>query len=67
MAETLKLSELPRTLRDMTGKRAPYQRLYRMVIDGDLPAQKNDIGRWIVKSSDVPGIARTLGLIERSE
>jgi hypothetical protein len=60
MADTLSIADLPRTLRDMTGKRWSYQQLYRMVVDGDLPAEKNASGRWRVRRSDVPGIAEKL-------
>lgn len=62
MASTLSLSDLPRALREITGMRAPYQRIYRMVIDGDLPAQKNDAGRWFVNRDDIPVFVQKLGL-----
>ena len=64
MSGTLSLSELPRALRELTGKRATYQKLYRLTIDGDIPAIKTVRGRWLVKESDLPGIARTLGFTE---
>ena len=62
MSETFSLAELPRMLREMTGKRAPYQRIYRMIVDGDLPAEKTEAGRWLVRREDVPGIVEKLGL-----
>lgn len=54
MGETLPLTHLPRLLRDMTGKRATYNRIYRMIVDGDLPAEKNASGRWMIKRQDLP-------------
>jgi hypothetical protein len=57
IADTLSLSSLPRTLRDMTGKRASYQTLWRKVMDGDLPAEKNAAGRWMIRREDVADIA----------
>lgn len=62
MSETLSLSELPRVLREMTGKRATYARIYRMVVDGDLPAEKNASGRWIIRRQDLPTYADKLKL-----
>lgn len=64
MGETLALSELPRVLRDMTGKRAPYARIYRMVVDGDLPAEKNASGRWFIQRQHLSTYADKLGLTE---
>jgi hypothetical protein len=60
MSETLSLSDLPRTLREMTCKRVTYQRLYRLVVDGDLAAEKNSSGHWRIKRDDLPDIAAKL-------
>jgi hypothetical protein len=65
--ETMTLGELPRVLRAMTGKRAPYQRIYRMVVDGDLPAEKNLKGKWVVRRKDIPAVARIMNLISEAE
>jgi hypothetical protein len=46
----------------LTGGRATYQRLYRTVVDGDLPAKQNDSGRWFVAAEDIAAIAEKLGL-----
>lgn len=62
MCETFPLIQLPRRIRVLTGGRATYQRLYRMVVDGDLPAKQNDSGRWFVDADDVAAIAEKLGL-----
>lgn len=64
MPETLPLPDLPRALRDLTGKRVSYSLLYKRVLDGDLPARREG-GRWSVRAGDVKGIAETLGLIEK--
>ena len=62
MSETLPLTQLPRRIRVLTDGRATYQRLYRMILDGDLPAKQNDSGRWFVDADDVAAIAEKLGL-----
>ena len=64
MEDTLGLSALPKVIRGLTGKRKSYQSLYRRIIDGDLPAEKNSAGHWRVKSDDLPGIIKKLGLTE---
>jgi predicted site-specific integrase-resolvase len=60
MSETLALPSLPRLLRGMTGRRVTYQTLYRYVLNGDLPAKKNEAGRWLVDRADVDVIAAKL-------
>ena len=60
MSETLSLPSLPRTLREMTGRRVSYSMLYRRIVDGDLPAQKNESGHWMVDRADVDAIAAKL-------
>jgi hypothetical protein len=60
MSDTVSLYELPRTLRDMTGRRTSYQTLWRNIMDSDLTAQKNAAGRWMIKREDVVGIAAKL-------
>jgi hypothetical protein len=62
MSEVLSLSDVPRIIRNMTGKRASYQKLYRLLVDGDLPGEKNAAGRWQVRRQDIPVIAENLGL-----
>ena len=60
MADTLSLSELPRTLREMTGIRQSYQTLWRKITDGDLLAKKNSAGHWMIRREDVENIAAKL-------
>jgi hypothetical protein len=67
VSETLSLSDVPRIIRNMTGKRASYQRLYRLLVDGDLPGEKNSAGRWRVRREDIPVIANHLGLMTTQE
>ncbi|UEM08230.1 hypothetical protein JL101_036425 (plasmid) [Skermanella rosea] len=57
--ETVPLPDVPRLIREMTGHRVTYGDLYRRVLDGDLPAQR-DRGRWRVRTGDVPTIAKAL-------
>ena len=58
----IKLSELPRRLRDEFGVSVTYRRLYTAVLDGIVPAERDGSGaRWIVDAGDLPEIAETLG------
>lgn len=67
MADTVGLTELPRALREFTGgSTATYQSLYREIVNGNLPAERLATGRWIVKRTDLPRIARTLGLMKET-
>lgn len=60
------LTQLPRALmKDYEGQTS-YDRIYRLVIDGKVPAEKDIGGRWIVKSEDLPAYAAKLGLTEKS-
>ncbi len=61
MSETSLLSELPRDLKRATGETPKYRALYAKVLDGDIPAEKEN-GRWHYRHEDVPAIARALGL-----
>ena len=51
--DTFGLSELPKLLRNMTGRTVRYQSLYRRVIDGDLQATQLESGRWVVRRADL--------------
>lgn len=62
MAGTLMLTDVPRALKDLTGTGIQYQKLYRHIIDGAIPAEKSLSGRWFVRRADLPEIAKTLGL-----
>lgn len=64
MVGTVMLTDIPRALRELTGHGTTYQRVYRYVLDGTIPAEKSTTGRWFVKRSDLPTIAKTLGLNE---
>ena len=58
----IKLSEVPRRLRDEFGVSISYRRLYTAVLDGMVPAEKDASGsRWLVDANDLPDIATTLG------
>ena len=58
----IKLSEVPRRLRDELGVSVSYRRLYTAVLDGIVPAERDASGsRWIVNPDDLPEIAETLG------
>ena len=56
----IKLSELPRRLRDEFGIIVSYRRVYSAVLDGIVPAEKDASGsRWVVGADDLPEIAKT--------
>ena len=57
----IKLSEVPRHLRDEFGVAITYRRLYTAVLDGIVPAERDDSGsRWLIDKADLPEIAKTL-------
>ena len=59
----IKLSELPRRLRDEFGVSVTYRRLYTAVLDGIVPAERDASGsRWLIDPDDLPEIAKTLGI-----
>ena len=58
----IKLSEVPRHLRDEFSVAVTYRRLYTAVLDGTIPAGRDASGsRWLVGPDDLPEIAKTLG------
>ena len=58
----IKLSELPRRLRDEFGVAISYRRIYTAVLDGIVPAERDASGsRWIIDPDDLAEIATTLG------
>lgn len=68
MNETVGLTELPRALREFTGgSTATYQTLYREIVNGNLPAERSSSGRWLVRRTDLPRIAKTLGFSTKKE
>lgn len=56
--ETISLTELPRALRSH-GARLTYQKAWQLAVAGDLPAER-DGSRWLIRSADLPEIARSL-------
>ena len=61
-ASKIKLSEVPRRLRNEFGVSISYRRLYTAVLDGIVPAEKDASGsRWLVDANDLPDIATTMG------
>jgi hypothetical protein len=55
------LTELAHELTLLTGKKTKYRRLYDLVLNGDLPAERIN-GRLFVREENVPGIAEIIGL-----
>lgn len=60
------LTQIPLVLKEMTNARVTYDRIYRMVINGDLPAERALGGRWVVKEADLPEYIAKLKLTEKS-
>ncbi len=58
----IKLSEIPRRLRDQFDVSVSYRRLYTAVLDGIVPAERDASGsRWLIDADDLPKIASALG------
>jgi hypothetical protein len=57
---TVTLTDLPRALRAY-GVATSYQRCWRAVVAGDVPAQR-DGSKWRIAEADLPVIADRLGL-----
>lgn len=63
MSEYISLHMLPRELKEIAGPAAPgYQRLYRLTVDGNLPATRTKTGRWLIDRAHIPAIMEVLGL-----
>ena len=59
--ETIGLSELPRRLRKEFGVVITYRHAYKDVLDGTIPAERDETGtRWKIKVDDLPEIAKAL-------
>lgn len=59
--ETINLSEVPRHLRKAFEVKVSYRRVYTAVLDGKIPAEKDETGtRWKIKVDDLPEIAKVL-------
>lgn len=56
----VKLSDLPRRLRDEFGVTVSYRRLYSAVLDGLVPAERDASGsRWLIDAADLSDIAKS--------
>ena len=64
MSERIALPALPLELKRLTGKPSPgYQPLRYAMIEGQIPAERAENGRWSVARADLPTIAVPLGLL----
>ncbi|HUU66734.1 MAG TPA: hypothetical protein VMW57_05550 [Methyloceanibacter sp.] len=55
------LAELPRKLREEFGLSVSYRRVYGLVLDGVVPAEKDErSARWFVSCDDLAEIAKSL-------
>jgi len=59
---TIPLTLLPRELKARTGRSTTYRRVYTLALDGRLPAEQGENGRWRVRERNVQLIAEELGL-----
>jgi hypothetical protein len=63
MAESIPLTDLPRELARLTGGPVlTYRQAYARVLDGKLPAARNEAGRYEVSRADLPAIAAAFAL-----
>ena len=61
MPETIPLPALPREIARLTGGTAPsYRRAYLAALEGRIPAERGENGRWTVARADLPALALTL-------
>jgi hypothetical protein len=57
------LTRLPREIAKLTGGPAPsYRQLYSAVLNGTIPAEQRENGRYDCGEHDVPAIAERFGL-----
>ena len=57
--QRIKLSEVPRLLKDEFGLAVSYRRVYSAVLDGIVPAERDASGNmWLIRSDDMPEIAK---------
>lgn len=62
----LELPAVLQTVNRQYGGRASYTDLWRLVVEGMVPATKNG-RRWMVDPADLPHVAELLGLTRRSD
>ena len=64
LPERIPLSGIPRALiaAGFTDRPVGYNRLYRLIVSGAIPAQQTMTNRWSVQSRDLPFVASVLGL-----
>lgn len=60
MHERIPLTLLPRELRQAGGPAISYRAAYNAALDGRLPAERGDNGRWTVARDDLARIADAL-------
>jgi hypothetical protein len=60
---TISLTRLPRILRSRYGAAVRYDWLYRDAVNGVLPIQQGDNGRYFTTEEEIPIIAEILGLL----
>lgn len=61
------LSRVPRRIAARTGQPAPaYRRLWLAAVDGRIPAEVGENGRWTVAEADLDAIAAAFGLAPRA-
>ena len=61
----LKLSDLPRRLKQESGIRTTYTQCYNAVVSGDIPAERSETGgRWLLKEQDIPVIIQNFSLLK---
>ena len=62
--ERIPLVSATRELKAITvGRSPPYQHIWKLIANGDLPAEQIN-GRWFIKRADLPAIAKLLGLLD---
>jgi hypothetical protein len=65
MPDRIPLTQLPRELREAGGPPVGYRRLYNLILDGRLPALRDERA-WTVARDDLPAIIAVCAPAQRA-
>lgn len=65
MPDRIPLTQLPLELRNAGGPTVGYRRLYNMILDGRLPAERGSTA-WSISRADIPAVIAALALPQRA-
>ena len=59
---TIALTDLPRRLKADFGKAPSYRQAYNAAVDGRIPAERGENGRWRVPVANLADVAAAFGI-----